>query len=189
MKKILSLLILGLIVTNLFAQEQPKSTNFSEEKNVFKVNALSLLIGTGSIFYERKLNDMFSAQMGAAYLSYTFGDTKFTGLILTPEVKLYVKKNAIDGFYLAPYLRYQRFNLTVENEGMPNDEATYNNFGGGLSIGRQWIFNSGFTLDFFFGGHYGSGKVSGNNSSGEDFETERFEGFRPRVGLALGFAF
>ena len=60
-----------------------------------------------------KLSDMTSAQLGVAYMSYKLSDTKFSGLILTPEFRIYPKKNAIDGFYIAPYLRYQNF--TVKN--------------------------------------------------------------------------
>ena len=182
MKKLLPILFVIVLVSSSYAQDKP---TVSEEKNVLKVNSLSLLVGTGSIFYERELSDVTSAQLGLAYLSFTIEDSKFTGIILTPEMRFYVKKNAIDGFYVAPYFRYQRFSLTAKDDS----KATYQVFGGGAVFGRQWIFNSGFTLDFFFGGNYGKGDLkitSGTNS----FEgTTKFDGFRPRIGLALGFAF
>ncbi|MEY1638730.1 DUF3575 domain-containing protein [Tenuifilum osseticum] len=89
--------------------------------NVVNVNTLSLLVGTGSLFYERKLSDNLSGQMGVGYLSYKIEDSKFSGLILTPEVRFYPKSNAIDGFYLAPYFRYQNFKLenTETNDKEP----------------------------------------------------------------------
>lgn len=144
-----------------------------------------MLIGTGSVFYEREFSDNLSGQMGVAYLSYKFDNTKFSGFILTPEMRFYPKMNAIDGFYLAPYVRYQKFNLSMQDG---TSEADYSNIGGGLTFGRQWITKSGFVMDLFFGGHYGSGKISGN-SGGSDFNTSSFEGFRLRVGFAIGFAF
>jgi len=59
--------------------------------------------------------------MGVGYLSYKIEDSKFSGLILTPEVRFYPKSNAIDGFYLAPYFRYQNFKLenTETNDKEP----------------------------------------------------------------------
>ncbi len=52
---------------------------------------------------------MTSAQLGIAYMGYKVSDTKFIGLILTPEFRIYPKKNAINGFYIAPYFRYHEF--------------------------------------------------------------------------------
>jgi len=106
----------------MFAQEKP---TVSEESNVVKVNILSLLVGTGSFFYEHKLTDNLSGQMGVGYLNYKIGDSKFSGLILTPEVRFYPKSNAIDGYYLAPYFRYQNFKL--ENTET-NNKGTYGNY-------------------------------------------------------------
>ncbi len=175
---ILAIMIAAPSVLNAQAQE-------SEEKNVLKVNTLSLIVGTGSIFYEREITDAMSGQFGVAYLNYKFDNAKFSGLILTPEARFYVKKNAIDGFYVGPYLRYQNFKL---EDTVDQDEASYTNFGGGFVFGRQWITNSGFTMDLFFGGHYGSGKLSADDGV-DNWESPPFEGFRTRMGFALGFAF
>jgi hypothetical protein len=182
MKKTLTLLLAIIIAAPMVAFGQPE---VSEEKNVLKINTLSLIVGTGSIFYERKLSDAMSAQLGTAYLSYGREDSKFTGLILTPEVRFYPKKNAIDGFYLAPYFRY--LNFSISNTEL-DAKASYTNYGGGLAFGRQWITKSGFTMDLFFGGHYGSGSISAE-SGGEEYNTKLFEGFRTRFGFAIGFAF
>ncbi|HUX96132.1 MAG TPA: DUF3575 domain-containing protein [Bacteroidales bacterium] len=182
MKKFIILLLALVLTASSFSQETQK---VSSEKNVLKVNTLALIFGTGSIFYERAINDLTSAELGIGYLNYSFGDTKFSGFILTPEFRIYPRKDALDGFYISPYLRYQNFSL--ENKAT-SDKGTLTNMGGGVAFGRQWITKSGFTLDLFFGGHYGSTKVNvdiGSNS----FDTDKLEGFRPRIGFALGFAF
>lgn len=153
-------------------------------KQTLKINTLSLLLGTGSIFYERKLAENRSVQFGTAFLRYKFDETTFTGLILTPEYRFYVRNNALSGPYLAPYARFQNFSLKSGG-----DKGTYRNVGGGFLIGRQWVTNSDFTMDLFFGGHYGNGKISVDSGDEEEFETEQFEGFRPRVGFAIGFSF
>jgi hypothetical protein len=180
MKKLFTLLLTSVIVINSFAQDKPA---VSTDKNVLKVNALSVFLGTGSVFYEHKFSDNISGQLGVAYLGLKLGDTKFSGLILTPEFRFYPKKNAIDGMYIAPYLRYQNFTLqSGDNKG------TLSTMGGGLLFGRQWITNSGFTMDLFFGGHYSGSKVK--VTSGTDtFDSDRLSGFGVRIGFALGFAF
>lgn len=163
-----------------------KAQEVSTEKNVLKVNTMSIFVGTGSIFYERALTESLAGQLGVAYLGFHVGDAKFSGLILTPEVKLYPKKNASDGFYVAPYLRYQKFSVSNDVEVA---EGSLNSFGGGLLFGRQWITNSGFTMDLFFGGHYTDSKIKADEGDPGDLEIKFFSGFRPRIGFALGFAF
>jgi hypothetical protein len=184
MKKLLIISLIVHLGVPSFAQEKPAA---SADKNVLKINTLALFLGTGSVFYEHKLGDMTSGQLGLAYLNFKLGDTRFSGLILTPEFRVYPKKDAISGFYVAPYLRYQKF--TVENKVVdPPSKGSLTSMGGGLLFGRQWITNSGFTMDLFFGGHYGKADVkvdSGTNS----FDSNFFNGFKMRVGFALGFSF
>ena len=184
MKKILILFLLVVISIPSFSQDK---TDVSTEKNVLKVNTLSLIIGTGSLFYERKVSEMTSLQLGVGYLGYKVSDAKFSGLILTPEFRIYPKKDAIDGFYLAPYLRYMNF--TAKNT-TNTDKGTLTIMGGGLLLGRQWITKSGFTMDLFFGGHYGSASVKATSGGDTGWvDSNFFSGFKVRVGFSLGFAF
>ena len=183
MKKILIVLVAIVIAVPSFSQEP---TDVKTEKNVLKVNTLSLFLGTGSIFYERKFSDLTSGQMGVAYMGFKISDTRFTGLILTPEIRFYPKKNAISGFYIATYLRYQSFTVKSTTD---DSKGSLTSMGGGLLFGREWITKSGFTMDLFFGGHYGSAKVKVNTGSADSIDSDPFSGFRPRIGFALGFAF
>jgi Protein of unknown function (DUF3575) len=183
MKKTLILLLVIVLTMPTFAQEQ---SDVSTEKNVLKLNTLSLFVLTPSIFYEHKISDMTSAQFGVGYLGYKISDVKFTGLFLTPEFRIYPKKNAIDGFYIAPYLRYM--NLSVKST-TDDTKASLSVIGGGLLFGRQWITKSGFNMDLFFGGHYGSGSAKANSGDTSWFDSNLFSGFRTRVGFAIGFAF
>jgi Protein of unknown function (DUF3575) len=181
MKKALIFLIVIVLSVPSFCQEK---SDAATEKNVLKINTLSLILGTGSVFYERKLSDAMSGQLGVAYLNYKISGTKFTGLILTPEVRFYTKKNAIDGMYVAPYVRYQNYSLSDASA-----KGTLSSIGGGLLVGRQWIKASGFTMDLFLGGHYGSASVKATEGNVTTFDTKLFSGFGFRVGFALGFAF
>jgi hypothetical protein len=182
MKKIFILFFVILFTIPTFSQE--KTVNVATEKNVLKINTLSLILGTGSIFYERKFSDGMSGQLGISYLNYKLSSTRFTGLILTPEVRFYPKKNAIDGMYIAPYARYQNYTLSDADA-----KGSLSSIGGGVLFGRQWIRPSGFTMDLFFGGHYSSASVKATEGDVETFNTNLFSGFGFRVGFALGFAF
>lgn len=160
------------------------SANAQEEKNTLKINPLSALLRTGSIFYERKIDETMSAQLGVAYTGVSLSDTKFTGLALTPEVRFYVKKNAPRGMYAAPFLKYQDYTITDEE-----DKGSYRSFGGGLLLGHQWIYNSGFVLDLFFGPSYNNGTYKATAGSNEPDIKGGIEGFGLRVGLSIGLGF
>jgi len=180
MKKIIILFLTLILTCPSFSQDK---TLVTSENNVLKINSLSLFLATGSVFYEHKLSDGASGQLGIAYVGLKFQDTRFTGIILNPEVRIYPHKTAIDGFYVAPYLRYQ--NYTLESGA---DKGSLSSIGGGVLFGREWITKSGFVMDLFFGGHYVSRNIkvdSGTNS----FNTNLITGFGIRVGFAIGFAF
>lgn len=180
MKKLAVLfLILGITITS-FAQDE---VAVASEKNVLKVNTLALIIRTGSVFYERELSDLMSAQLGIAYLNYTVNETKLDGLSITPEVRFYIRKNAIDGFYVGPYLRYNNYGFDDESS-----TGTYKAFGGGVSFGRQWIFKKGFVIDLFFGGHYTDSSIELTTGT-ETPDFTKIEGFMIRTGFSIGFAF
>jgi hypothetical protein len=183
MKNTLILFLVLVLAIPAFSQEKG---DVAAEKNVLKLNTLSLFVLTPSIFYEHKISDMTSAQVGVGYMGYKVSDVRFTGLFLTPEFRIYPKKNAIDGFYIAPYFRYMNLSVKSTTE---NTNASLSVVGGGLLFGRQWITKSGFNMDLFFGGHYGSGSAKANSGDTSWFDSDLFSGFRTRVGFALGFAF
>lgn len=181
MKKLLFFLLTVLLTISSFAQDKPA---VSTEKNVLKVNTLSLILGTGSIFYEHGFSDKISGQLGVGFLNYGSSGNRFSGLFLTPELRFYPKGEAIDGMYIAPYLRYQ--NLTVKVDPY---KASLINMGGGVAFGRQWITDSGFTMDLFFGGHFTSADLKVKSGTPSDFKISAFDGFGVRIGFAIGFGF
>jgi hypothetical protein len=166
-----------------------KSFSQSDEKFVIKINPLSALLRTGSLFIETKLDNSKSIQLGVAYMGLGIGDLKYSGIILTPEMRFYMNERAISGGYIAPYFRFQRYSITDESTS-PNSEISYTSFGGGLLFGRQWVFESGFALDLFGGPSYNEGKFkyeSGNSQ--EDNFLFGMNGMGIRIGVAIGFGF
>lgn len=175
----------------------------SAQDNVIKVNILSPIVKTGSFFFEHKINASSSVQLGALFTNWSVDNTKITGFAITPEYRFYLSdsKEALRGFYVAPYLRYQ--NLTLSNtyqnyNGSSGgyttspDEASLNTFGGGILIGHQWIFKQRFSLDTFLGPSYNGGTLSYKNSSGSssgNIDAGLFKGYGIRAGVTFGIAF
>ena len=71
------------------------------QSNVFKINIISPVVRTASVFYERALNDQSSLQLGFFYSGYSGNDTKFRGFGITPEYRFYLSETpAPAGFFL-----------------------------------------------------------------------------------------
>lgn len=180
MKKIVLLLTTALLV-NFSVHAQSKSS-------VIKINILSPVVRTLSAFYEKPLSETSSFQLGLQYTGARLVGIRYSGFAITPEYRFYLSKttDAPNGFYVAPFLRYQ--NLTVRDVDLTTSgtDAKLNTFGGGVLVGRQWLFgrSENVALDLFIGPSYNAGSVNGDDidvSSG-------FNGFGLRFGLALGLA-
>ena len=177
MNKMYKLLLVGCLLVTF---------NYTQAQNVLKINILSPIVKTFNISYERAINETSSFQIGFFYTGYTDDVTTFKGFGITPEYRFYLSDTpAPEGVYVAPFLRYQSF--TIEDEDY-SDSADFSAFGGGLVIGKQWVFKEKITLDIFLGPAYYSGKVSGE-SSGATYDTGAFDGFGLRTGINFGFKF
>lgn len=170
----------------------------SAQTNALKVNLLSPLFRTGSFFYERKLNAASSLQLGGLVTHLGLGDTKISGFAITPEYRRYLsnEKQALEGFYVAPFVRYQNLGLSLQTTADDGTSATakavLNTIGGGVVVGHQWLYRQRVTLDTFFGPSYNSNfmkiKATGGDASAS-FDVGTFQGFSLRTGITLGVAF
>jgi opacity protein-like surface antigen len=189
----------SLLVATLVAAS---ATSALAQDNVLKVNIISPIVKTGSFFYERKLTDNSSLQLGLLFTNFKVSDEdQIMGFAITPEYRFYLseKTTALQGFYVGPFLRYQ--NLTVKtsytdydtngNPSRATDETALNTFGGGMVVGRHWIFKERFSLDTFLGPSYNAGSVSNKSTSSGTvtFDPGPFDGFGVRAGITFGIAF
>lgn len=162
------------------------------QENVVKFNIFSPIVKTFNVAYERVLNENSTAQLGLAITGIKIGDTKFSGLQVTPEYRYYLTgDSAPDGTYIAPFVRYSNFTLKVEGGGITTDEADFTSFGGGAVIGRQWLLGDSdlISFDIFLGPTFSSGNIKVKSGNSASFETGGFEGFGLRFGVTLGLAF
>lgn len=165
------------------------TTGFSQS-NAIKINILSPILNTINLSYEHALNESSSLQLGFYYTGVKISDLKYAGFGITPEYRFYLSETpAPDGVYLAPFVRYQSVKLT---ETTSTYEANLTAIGGGVIIGKQWLFKQKITLDIFLGPSYNSGSTEvkdTGNGSGDVSVSGAFDGFGLRAGITLGLAF
>ena len=181
MKKVLFAAALLVAGTALKAQE-------NGAQNAIKLNPLSLVFATGNVAYERAVSENTSIQLGVFYSGVSISGLKYTGLGVTPEFRVYFAGNrqALNGVYVGPFVRYQSFTLKDKDS---DSEAKYSSFGGGAVIGWEKTWASGFVLDLFAGPQYNKGKIK-EKSGNESFDVAgSIDGFGLRTGITLGFAF
>ena len=167
MKKLV--IITAIIVSACFLNN---GKTFAQDKsNVVTLSVSNLALATPTVYYERVLNEKTSAKLGVFFTGAKVSTTKFSGLGLMPEYRIYPgKKGAPTGFYFAPFLKYTSFSLS---ESSTNSEMTLSGFGGGALIGVQT--GKSFKFDFFFGPSFIS-------------YSPKFEGLATAADFGAGFA-
>lgn len=184
-------LLFSLFCFSGFAQE---SSNFSDDKNMVKWNVLGLTSSTISLQYERLIAPKTSIAANINIMPKRsipfFGavedivkdkgaidilkDVKMNAFSFMPEVRFYMGKEGMRGFYIAPFLRYDRFSVDIPVDYIYKEQIEYvtingnvDGFSGGLSFGAQWRLASQWYLDVTFVGlSYGfaSGELSGRRA-------------------------
>ncbi len=190
--KFLTVLILLAFSTSTFAQGN------TEKKNIIKINLLSPIVCTASLFYEKVVSQNSSVMLGFYYTGFKSGNTQLSGFGLTPAYRFYVSKKyqAPAGFYVSPYLRYQQFLLietlyNYNNKSNYQTKDTFRSIGGGIELGYQWIFRNIVTLNIFGGIGYSASAATTSSNSNNSFDTSPFDGddYSRLLGVALGVAF
>jgi hypothetical protein len=179
MKKItLASLLLAGLLSQAFSQEPERINNV-------KVNLFSPLVRTVSGFYERKVSPSASVQLGFSFTGAELDDVNIDGWSITPEFRYYAtQKGAMQGFYVAPFMRFGNFDLDDKVS-----KAEMKTIGGGLLVGHQWIFSKGLSLDVFLGPSYNTGNIKITQGTTEPETPSSIDGFGIRSGLTLGIAF
>jgi hypothetical protein len=158
-------------------------------RNLVKMNVMALSMTNFSFQYERALSRKFSVAMGAslrplAHLpfnglihnqikknsndtgSLNFVDrSKLSAWAFTPEVRFYLGKKPLNGFYIAPFARISGYNLSwsylfVDQANGQHDigfKGTATSITYGLLFGCQWHVTHNFLIDWWMmGPSYGS---------------------------------
>lgn len=207
---ICGMMALSFSASNSFAQEA--NANQEQEsaaaKNLVKWNVAAIALKTYSFQYERAVGKRMSVSLGFRMMpkshvpfSSTFKslidddqtwesikDFKTGNFAITPEFRYYVGQSVFRGFYVAPFVRYSRYNVALPY----NYEATFgtttvkdridmdgniSTLTTGLLLGAQWKLSKAIYLDWWIlGPNYGSasGSISGKkNLSNEEQQALR----------------
>jgi Protein of unknown function (DUF3575) len=179
------------------------------QKNIIKFNYLSCLFRTLNFSYERVVNGNKAFLIGAYFNNtveeYNDGDNsnESTAFSFTPEYRYYfLEIDKPQGFFLAPYLRYQYFNnkrifdnyvyLPDGNQQivLTSTNKIINTYGGGLVIGYQYIFKEKICFDAFLGPSYTKFVGDKKDFDGNAFyQINSVEGIFVRFGSTIGIKF
>lgn len=169
-------------VTDMAMPSEISVGNVAYPHNIFKLNMTSLVFRNISLQYERILAPRMSVALGlrlmpkgqlsfVSALTNAFDDettdnfmnsTHIGGFAFTPEFRYYMGKGYGKGFYLAPFLRYEHFNLQADYQ-LDNDNGStttipftghIGTFGVGLLIGSQFNLGQHLSLDWWILGPY-----------------------------------
>lgn len=192
------------------------SSDSENPQNLIKLNILSAFARTGSLSFERVINEKMSAQLG---FQYTFPrparilgqnlieDGTLNRWAIAPEFRFYPTGNAPTGFYVAPFFRYVNLSLSgridARNPLYPSQpeqperilvdgKATRHTYSFGAVVGGQWVFGEYVSLEAFIGPYFSTGSldISQNITDGNiNFPISLNSPVWIRSGMTLGFAF
>ncbi len=165
--------------------------------NLVKLNLTGMILNNYTFQYERSLKKKISLALSVRFMPYStlpikgiirdaLGNSnpdsygvidrfKVSNISFTPEVRFYKGKQVGQGFYLAPFYRFVRFNsndllIFYQDKNVINKVDTIifkGNLTGnsvGIMAGVQWIVKKHFCIDLNIAGpHFGisSGSFSG----------------------------
>lgn len=172
------------------------------QSNVIKLNTVSLALKTGSFFFEHQVNSDHSFNLGLFATDYSSSSsggpakttTQWGGFGLTGEYRIYTGGEALHGFFIGPYLRFQHYNYTETGNffGGPvvEDKAKLTTFGGGGVLGWQGIIKDRVSIEPFLGLGYAAGEVDNlDDNHGTLTIQNGIRGVEVRLGLNVGVAF
>jgi hypothetical protein len=180
MKKIYVTFFFLVFVAIVTAQKYKKS----EVSNVIKVNPISIIYGKGSISYERVINEKSSLQANIYVGGITFGGEKLGGFGFGIDYKRFLSDlEAPRGFYLSPGIEYGTLSLPLSDAQNSIPDKAFSTRG---IIGKQWVKDSGFTIDIFGGIYY---FLTGDDRNKDGSLITKKSGFLRSFGISFGFAF
>lgn len=152
------------------------SGQLKAQDNIIKLRLGQLAVRNIELTYERVVADNQSLAISigvripreipvdlvsdTSVVSAITGTSNFGGFSITPEYRFYLgAEGAPYKFYIGPYLRYRRYsydfesNVEYEDGGVPKDlditiDGNWAAFGGGVTMGMQWLINDVVSIDW-----------------------------------------
>jgi len=157
------------------------------QQNVVKVNPLATLGGLDLVSYERAIGDQTSVVISGAMGGFKVGTTKYSSFGVGVQYRYYFDE-ALNGFYGAGVAGFKSGKTTFDTTlgGSSSDDINYTNMLFGAKIGKQWLMDSGFTIDLNIGANYRSFKYDSSDSTLTS--GLKGNGVIPSFGVGFGYA-
>lgn len=204
-------LLTSVIFCSLMSVNAQEKAVESDGKNLVKWNFAAAALKNYSFQYERAIAKKISVAIGvrSAPKSTLPFSSKAEELIddeetwnsikqfktgnfaITPEIRFYMGKGVFKGFYVAPFVRYAKYNAsgpfnfevevpdganTITREEKINLSGDITAITGGILFGAQWKLSKLVYLDWWIlGPNYGSSKgtISGKSENGFDNDEQQ----------------
>jgi hypothetical protein len=182
MKIMHGLLLVGLLAVT-FSVEAQRDKRFGLKMNLISTAAVK----TFNLIPEYAINQRFSAQIGFYRTNnFTYKEHKFSGMAITPEVRVHLLPHYLKGLYAAPFFRYRKLTWEIPSK---NAGADFISIGGGVSVGYQFLIKNLVMLDFFVGPAFSSHDIKVKTGVVDDFKLPITTSVGARAGIGVGFAF
>lgn len=170
-KRTVLLIVFTVWITAVWAQNQ-----------VIKINPAGYFFDAANLSYENATSwPSGSYQINLNYGNLSAPGVKYTGLGAGIDFRHYFSntKDAPRGLYLSAGLLYTYIKVMIDGEDSKSIPAG----GAKLSLGYQWVWDSGFALDLFAGYNYNFYHMEDSG-----IKYHKYRGL-PVVGLAFGYGF
>lgn len=152
---------------------------------IIKINPPSaLLLNTLNLAYQKANSPNSATQLRVYFTYFDFESATLSGYGISPEYMHYFGDKAPKGFYVSPYVRYQKYKY---QEASCTEFSTL--FAGGVVAGYQWVFGRVFSLEIFLGPFYGHGISEASCPFLLPDQYIQSAGLGIRTGLMIGFSF
>ena len=176
-----------------------KNVQFQYERSLTKRIGVVVgysFISKGSVPFKSQINDLVSDDPDTKDM---FANAELGYSAFTPEVRFYLGKGYGKGFYIAPFYRHLKYDITDVNFTFKSDlgpkedinmggKLTANTFG--LQFGAQFNLGKNIILDWWIAGpHYGTSKgdfAGKTNRTLSPFEQAELQKELDKIDLPVG---
>jgi hypothetical protein len=133
------------------------------------------------VSYERAIGDQTSFVVSGSIGGFSVGATKYSSYGGGIQYRYYFNE-VLNGFYGAGVAGFKSGKITYDSS-LSTEDTKYTNLLFGVKVGKQWLFDSGFTIDLNLGMNYRTFNYDLDNTTGL-----KANGAIPSFGLGFGYA-
>jgi len=179
----ISIPLIGVLLAYSLTAGAQRQKRFDVKMNLISTAAVK----TFNLIPEYAINKRFSAQIGFYRTNnYEYKIHVFSGLAITPEVRVHLLPRYLEGLYAGPFFRYRKLSWDIPSKGAG---AEFVSLGGGITFGYQFVIKNLVVLDLFAGPAFSRHDLIIKTGVADDFKLPITTSVGARAGIGLGFAF